>query len=66
MRDPRAPLWATQMEIFILEDLDEIEAAKIMLGGLIASGLVSDPAELRFLRQHLRRLQPNGGLEPRS
>ena len=34
-RDPRAPLWAKQMEIFILEDLDELEAARVVLGGLI-------------------------------
>jgi hypothetical protein len=57
-RDPRAPLWAKQMEIFILEDMNELEAVKIMLGGLIASGLVRDPGELRFLRQRLQTLQP--------
>ena len=32
--DPRVPAWARQMEIFILEDMDELAAAKIMLGGL--------------------------------
>ena len=31
------PLWAKQMEIFILEDLNELEAAKVMIGGLLAS-----------------------------
>ena len=51
------PLWARQMEIFILEDMNELEAAKIMLGGLIESGTVTDPAELRFLRQHLEELE---------
>ncbi len=30
------PLWARQMEIFILEDMNELEAARIMLGGLLA------------------------------
>ena len=57
VRDPRAPLWAKQMEIFILEDMDELEAAKVMLGGLIASGRVRDPSELGFLQARLRQLE---------
>ena len=56
-RDARAPLWAKQMEIFILEDMNELEAAKIMLGGLIASGRVRDPSELRFLQARLQALE---------
>lgn len=56
-RDPRAPLWAKQMEIFILEDLDELEAARVVLGGLIASGWISDPHELRFLRARLLSIE---------
>jgi hypothetical protein len=45
------------MEIFILEDMNELEAARIMLGGLIESGTVTDPAELRFLRQRLEEME---------
>jgi len=51
------PLWAKQMQIFILEDMNELEAAKIMLGGLLASGAIRDPAEARFLRQRLEELE---------
>jgi len=51
------PLWARQMEIFILEDLNELEAAKIMIGGLLQSGAVEDPAELRFLKERLEELE---------
>ena len=51
------PLWAKQMEIFILEDMNELEAAKIMIGGLLASGTIRDPAELRFLSQRLEELE---------
>jgi hypothetical protein len=51
------PLWARQMEIFILEDMNELEAARIMLGGLLQSGAVQDPAELRFLKQRLEALE---------
>jgi hypothetical protein len=51
------PLWAKQMEIFILEDMNELEAAKIMLGGWLQSGTVRDPAELRFLKERLDELE---------
>jgi hypothetical protein len=45
------------MEIFILEDMNELAAAKIMLGGLLESGTIQDPAELRFLRERLQELE---------
>lgn len=51
------PMWATQMEIFILEDMNELEQAKILLGGLLASGKVKDPAEARFLKERLDALE---------
>jgi hypothetical protein len=54
---PEVPLWAKQMEIFILEDMNELAAAKIMIGGLLESGTVQDPAELRFLQQRLQELE---------
>lgn len=56
-RSPDVPLWAKQMEIFILEDMNELEAARIMLGGLLASGQIKDPAEARFLAQRLKDLE---------
>jgi hypothetical protein len=55
--DPTVPLWARQMEIFILEDMNELEAAKIMIGGLLLSGKIDDPAELRFLKERLDELE---------
>jgi hypothetical protein len=51
------PLWARQMEIFVLEDMNELDAARIMLGGLLASGRITDPAELSFLKQRLHELE---------
>jgi hypothetical protein len=51
------PLWARQMEIFILEDMNELEAARLVIGGYLESGAVKDPAELRFLDQRLRQLE---------
>ena len=55
--DASVPLWAKQMEIFILEDMNELEAAKIMLGGLLAAGRIRDPAEQRFLEGRLEELE---------
>ena len=54
---PAAPSWARQMQIFILEDIGELESAKIMLGGLLATGQVTDEHELRFLTQRLEALK---------
>jgi hypothetical protein len=51
------PLWARQMEIFILEDMNELESARIMIGGYILSGRVKDPAELKFLDQRLKEIE---------
>ncbi len=51
------PLWARQMEVFVLEAMGELEAARIMLGGLIQSGRIDDPAELRFLAERLKELE---------
>jgi len=54
------PLWARQMEIFILEDMNELEAAKILIGGLLDSGKLKDPAEARFLRERLEEMEKRG------
>ena len=50
------PLWARQMEVFILEDMNELEAARIVLGGLLESGKINDADEARFLRRKLEEL----------
>jgi len=54
---PSVPSWAKQMQIFLLEDLGEYEAAKILLGGLLASGTVTDEHEIRFLMERLKVLE---------
>ena len=51
------PLWAKQMEVFILEDMNELEAAKVMLGGLLAAGRIRDAEEQRFLQGRLEALE---------
>ena len=54
---PDVPHWAQQMEIFVLEDMNEVESAKILLGGLLASGTVTDPQEHHFLQGKLDELE---------
>ena len=56
--DPSVPSWARQMRIFLLEDLGEHEAAKILLGGLLSSGTISDEHETRFLMERLEAMEP--------
>jgi hypothetical protein len=51
------PLWAKQMEVFILEDMNELETARLIVGGYLQSGTVKDPAELKFLDQRLKQLE---------
>ena len=55
--EPSVPSWARQMHIFLLADLGEHEAAKILLGGLLASGTVTDTHEQRFLLERLKALE---------
>lgn len=60
------PHWAKQMHIFVLEDMGEHETAKILLGGLLASGAITDAHEARFLTQRLNALQADEKSSPAS
>src|SRR5882724_5934716 len=61
------PLWARQMEIFILENMNELETARLIIGGYLQSGRVKDPAELRFLDERLKELEARtAGKPPRK
>jgi len=51
------PHWARQMEIYVLEDMGELESAKVLIGGLIESGAIIDANELRFLKQRLQEIE---------
>lgn len=57
------PHWAKQMVIFVLEDMGELESAKVLLGGLLDSGKITDPHEQWFLSKRLaeieQRVAPN-------
>lgn len=52
--------WARQMHILIRADMGEREAATVLLGGLLASGEVTDPKEVHFLTERLKSLEVAG------
>jgi hypothetical protein len=54
---PAVPLWAKQMEVFLLEDMNELDTARLVIGGYLQGGTVKDPAELRFLDEQLKDLE---------
>jgi hypothetical protein len=44
-----APDWAKQMSLLLMSDMGETQEARILLGGLLKSGVVKDPREVAFL-----------------
>jgi hypothetical protein len=57
VRSETVPPWARQMRAFILEDMDELEAARAVIGGYIESGRLRDAGERRLLEQRLQEIQ---------
>jgi hypothetical protein len=51
------PAWAITMEAFIREDLNELDTERFIIGGLIASGRITDPGELKFLDGRLHEIE---------
>jgi len=51
------PAWARQMHLFVLEDMGEVQAVKVLIGGLLQSGRLDDPNERRFLEWRLQQLE---------
>jgi hypothetical protein len=62
--DRAAPLWAKHMEIFILEDMNELQAARTMIQSLLETGRIHDPAEILFLRERLAQLAAREARRP--
>ncbi len=51
------PYWARHMELFVLEDMGEMEAAMVLIGGLLESGELTDAHQQEFLRQRLAEME---------
>ena len=54
---PNAPAWAREMNVVVLEDMGELEAARLLVGGLLHDGTLRDPHEVRFLEDKLKELE---------
>ena len=50
------PPWARELEVFIAEDMNELDSARALIGGLLRSGQITDPHELQFLSERLDQL----------
>lgn len=57
LRAPAAPAWARQLELFILQDMNELDSARAVAGALLSGGTVTDPNEIAFLEGRLRELE---------
>lgn len=55
--EPDLPHWARQMPAWILQEMGELEAARMELAGWLASPDVTDPNERRFLAARLEEIE---------
>lgn len=51
------PLWARDMRLILLDELNQNESAVILISSMIESGTITDPDELRFLQSRLLKIQ---------
>jgi hypothetical protein len=57
LRAPAAPAWARQLELFVLQDMSELDSARAVAGALLSDGTITDANEIRFLESRLRELE---------
>ena len=56
--DPaQVPRWARQLELFLLADLNELQAARVLLAAMIDSGQLGDEHELALISARLAQLE---------
>ena len=53
---PEVPAWALEMELFILQDMNELDSARALAGAMLHDGGITDPHELQFLSGQLERI----------
>ena len=54
---PRVPAWVRDMSALIAAETGELETARVLIGGLLHSGRVRDPREIRFLGARLAEIE---------
>ena len=50
------PYWAKDIRLIVREEMGEKESLRVLIGGLLQNGNITDPYELRFLQQRLNDL----------
>lgn len=63
-RPGQVPFWARDLELLVLQDMCELEAARVLVGGLLDSGAIEDDAELAFLQARLAELEAGSDCQP--
>ena len=58
---PQVPAWVRDMSALIAADMGELETARMLIGGLLHSGRITDPPEIRRLGAWLAELEARGG-----
>ncbi len=61
-----APGWVAQIELLLLADTNQEQAAEVLLGALIDSGKVADPAERAFLLGRLKAAEARASPDERA
>lgn len=56
------PAWVRDMSVLFAQDMGELDAARMLIGGLIHSGRVTDPGEIRFLGARLEEIEGRAGV----
>ncbi|MBN1378697.1 MAG: hypothetical protein JXA04_05635 [Gammaproteobacteria bacterium] len=51
------PYWASEMEVYLLHDMGELEAALLLIKAMIDDGAITDADELRFLNRRIMELE---------
>ncbi|MEZ5738531.1 MAG: hypothetical protein R3E68_03045 [Burkholderiaceae bacterium] len=58
-----SPQWARDLEVFLLQDLNELQAARTLLGGLIDSGRIADDKALAVMIKDLEAIERRLGAD---
>ena len=61
---PGVPVWVRDMSAVIAAETGELETARVLIGGLLHSGRVRDPREIRFLGARLAEIEARTALPP--
>lgn len=51
------PFWARDMKLVLLDELNQLQSAQLLISSLLQSGSITDEDELRFLKARLLKIQ---------